>query len=840
MLCSTALFSLSLNAQVPSEGLVAYYAFDGNVVDSSQNQASSQAVNPVWVKDRFGNEAAALYLSEELNNEVRASGDGLPRGEAPRTISMWIKPDAMGMDPGTVRRRGDIMGYGKINGDEGSVIAPFLWWPDRVSQLSFGSDHFDWNRRVSDWRFNRWHHVVWIYNGGNSAKLYLDGVPTAVGISHVPAKQIEDLALNTVPGPLLVGHYAEGHYNGAIDDLRIYNKALSNAEAAQLFDAEKPSTNLDGDALVAYLPFEQNANDVTGNGHHGRVLGAKLTEDRFGYPNSAYAFDGEDDVIIIPDDDALDFGFSDFTLSAWIKAQAVEAYSYVVGKYQQGEFPGYGMGFINGEYAYAFIGDSNTDNGIVQPIAINAISTEEWHFMVAAYDRDGNLTIYIDGLRRAVSLITPESLSISSDHDLYIGNLSPGLGFKGAIDDVAIYNRALPPQEVWELMMRPPFEIIQQPLGGMVGTGGAVILFVKVEGKGNFTYQWFKDSVELPGENNPSLVLSEVSYQDAGDYFVRVTTSDGSLESGPARIVVEGLEEPPLLVVQPVSSQLEVGESVQLSVEALGTETFTYQWFFNGKPFVGAVEQTLFIPQATEPLSGEYYVIVTNEYGEATSETATVTVTFIDTDGDGIGDWREIEMGTNPESADTDGDGLSDWVEIEETGTNPVMADSDADGLNDDTELNGDTGYITDPLVRDSDGDGLSDGEEVLRETYPTNPLVADTDADGLSDSEEIQLGINPTSEDTDGDGLGDADEVAYGYDPNEATEAAEGSLEIFRAVELRFFTLPGQTYQLHKSSDLEKWEASGEPFVAEGGFYSTFARQEVRAVFWHLFRVED
>ena len=44
--------------------------------------------------------------------------------------------------------------------------------------------------------------------------------------------------------------------------------------------------------LVAYYPFNGNANDESGNGHHGTVMGATLTSDRFGRPNKAYHFNG--------------------------------------------------------------------------------------------------------------------------------------------------------------------------------------------------------------------------------------------------------------------------------------------------------------------------------------------------------------------------------------------------------------------------------------------------------------------------------------------------------------------------------------------------------------------
>ncbi|MCP4540376.1 MAG: hypothetical protein GY832_24830 [Chloroflexi bacterium] len=69
--------------------------------------------------------------------------------------------------------------------------------------------------------------------------------------------------------------------------------------------------------LVAYYPFNGNANDESGNGHHGAAYGATLTLDRFENPDSAYLFDGIDDYIALPDN--LNIVDTDFSISAWIK-----------------------------------------------------------------------------------------------------------------------------------------------------------------------------------------------------------------------------------------------------------------------------------------------------------------------------------------------------------------------------------------------------------------------------------------------------------------------------------------------------------------------------------------
>jgi hypothetical protein len=150
-----------------------------------------------------------------------------------------------------------------------------------------------------------------------------------------------------------------------------------------------------------------------------------------------------------------------------------------------------------------------------------------------------------------------------------------------------------------------------------------------------------------------------------------------------------------------------------------------------------------------------------------------------DTDGDGILDGAEVANGTDPTKADTDGDGISDPDELD-LGTDPTKADTDGDGLDDGREVE----LGTNPFSPDSDGDGLLDGEEV--DEYDTDPLVEDTDGDGLTDGEEVDTdgpegdadtgtGSDPNVVDTDGDGLTDAEEVELGTDPTKVDTDGDG-----------------------------------------------------------------
>jgi len=90
---------------------------------------------------------------------------------------------------------------------------------------------------------------------------------------------------------------------------------------------------------------------------------------------------------------------------------------------------------------------------------------------------------------------------------------------------------------------------------------------------------------------------------------------------------------------------------------------------------------------------------------------------------------------------DTDGDGLTDEKE-KEIGTDIFLPDTDGDGLMDGEEY---SKFKTNPLKEDSDNDGLSDSQEILK--YKTDPNNPDTDGDTYSDGSEVENGYNPNGD---------------------------------------------------------------------------------------------
>jgi hypothetical protein len=233
------------------------------------------------------------------------------------------------------------------------------------------------------------------------------------------------------------------------------------------------------DGLVAYYPFNGDADDQSGNGHDGAVYGATLTTDRFGTPDSAYSFDGIDDYISV--DYAPAFQLPVITISAWVRPtidlSAGTSHAVIGGR---GEDIASDRATFNLMVGQA---TSTWANGI-SVFYEDAADTEQffdtnvypglgdWTHLVASRSADGELNIYSDGVLLGQWFSTPAPAD--SLQDLLIGAYwsvpTPATAtvanfFTGDIDDVAIYNRALTPGQ----LTTPELSAIPAPAALVLG-----------------------------------------------------------------------------------------------------------------------------------------------------------------------------------------------------------------------------------------------------------------------------------------------------------------------------------------------------------------------------------
>ena len=116
---------------------------------------------------------------------------------------------------------------------------------------------------------------------------------------------------------LTLSYIVTGLTAGSTYYYRITAVDLSSGESA--YSSEVSATVPVISSLVAYYPFNGNANDESGNGNNGTNYGATPTIDRFGNANTAYSFNGTSNYIQIPTSTSFQSINSEVTISSWVK-----------------------------------------------------------------------------------------------------------------------------------------------------------------------------------------------------------------------------------------------------------------------------------------------------------------------------------------------------------------------------------------------------------------------------------------------------------------------------------------------------------------------------------------
>ncbi len=213
------------------------------------------------------------------------------------------------------------------------------------------------------------------------------------------------------------------------------------------------------EGLIAYYPFNGNANDESGNNHHGTVYGATLATARFGNPNSAYSFDGIDDYVEIPDHVDFNFGIGGFTVSLWIKTDATTTGGIgrddILAK-RDPTISGFAISTRNNRGVF-LVGPSGECYGS------SVLNDGEWHHIVGTRDDSNNILLYVDNV---VECTGTNNENVDTDYKVFIGKHGTRNEsyFDGLIDDVRIYNRAVaPPGVYYEDFSSEPFDFSEEP-----------------------------------------------------------------------------------------------------------------------------------------------------------------------------------------------------------------------------------------------------------------------------------------------------------------------------------------------------------------------------------------
>jgi uncharacterized repeat protein (TIGR03803 family) len=181
---------------------------------------------------------------------------------------------------------------------------------------------------------------------------------------------------------------------------------------------------------------------------------------------------------------------------------------------------------------------------------------------------------------------------------------------------------------VFRLLLPPVITV--QPQSQTNNAGATAIFHVVVASPNPLSYQWQKngtnlvDGGSLSGATIDTLTITSISDSDAAIYSVIVSNSNGSLTSSTATLTVT---DPPVITAQPTNLLVLVDTKVAFGVSLAGSAPFfRYQWRLNGTDLLNATNAIYSIPSVGTNNAGNYFVVVTNAAGTATSSNAALTV----------------------------------------------------------------------------------------------------------------------------------------------------------------------------------------------------------------------
>jgi hypothetical protein len=428
LLTSIATISfLLVFAQVPTNGLVAYYPFNGNANDATGNGNNGTVNGATLTTNRFGIANSAYYLNGQ-SDYISTQYQGI-LGNQSRSVCVWAKL-------ATIKDENPLLMYGSTtsaNGGTDRFMCQVMNNPAKGASIDNDGSRIIMQSTVD----TAWHFYVWTYNvndGANisSVKMYVDGILLTNKVENYIPSQAAGVINTTADANVTLGKFITNFLHGKLDDIRIYNIPITANEVDALFHE---STS----CLVAYYPFNGNTADASGNGYDGTATNVTLTTDRFGKANSAYMFNGTNSSI-------------NSNFPAINSTSTITFWYYTTAAYSNGpNFLETSSSFCSinqndGTLDYAqnlSSGNAYVNSGSITPSTLN-----NWHFVAISYATD-TIKIYVDGILKNKTKTTGSLTPISS---LLLGKRPNNTGFyNGKLDEIKVYGCALNAKEIKDL-----------------------------------------------------------------------------------------------------------------------------------------------------------------------------------------------------------------------------------------------------------------------------------------------------------------------------------------------------------------------------------------------------
>ena len=294
-----------------------------------------------------------------------------------------------------------------------------------------------------------WRHVAAVWDAGTkTCRIYIDGFESSYVTSTAgQGSYNSDVSYDKEIGRMALAGGIQ-FFAGKIDDVKIFNKALTSGEIQELY------------GLIGYWRMDDDAEDTTvsdssSNGNDGIAQQNTSILHTTGRIDGALTFDGASDYINLGSPVTFDdLPADDFTVSAWIYDESTTSKATIMGAFPDGT-AGWLLrkqGTGAARYLNFWAGHSTTNAYFATPAG--SLASDSWRHVAAVWDA-GTKTcrIYIDGFESSYVTSTAGQGSYNSDvsYDKEIGRMAYMGGiqfFDGILDDLKVFDKALSQEEI--------------------------------------------------------------------------------------------------------------------------------------------------------------------------------------------------------------------------------------------------------------------------------------------------------------------------------------------------------------------------------------------------------
>jgi hypothetical protein len=325
-------------------------------------------------------------------------------------------------------------------------------WSWTLARTDTNNPSYDLTYSTADAALNTWTHLVGVYDSaapaGQQIKLYVNaGTPVVAGRTSVWTStegfQVGRSFFN--------GAYVD-NFNGRIDEVRSFRRALTAAEITALY----------GDSPTLAYDFEENAgttvNDNSGNGDTGTLGGAGTTWTSSGNTGNSVSMDGTTTGYVTSSTSPVNTNAS-FTISAWVylTGAALPASKKAILSQEGGTGPAFTLTYSSAtKWAFFMTGNDAANPTLDWLDSTIAPTLNTWTHLVGVYDSAATaaqrLKFYVNA---STPIMRAHSTVWNATGPLSVGRAFWNNGYTdnwtGMIDDVRTYQRALTAAEITQL-----------------------------------------------------------------------------------------------------------------------------------------------------------------------------------------------------------------------------------------------------------------------------------------------------------------------------------------------------------------------------------------------------